>query len=182
MEYKNHIEHYKIDGEFYDYFTFNKFMVAEINRRYQEFLYLTSPKPNSTILDIGSGGGGVISLVQNRNLQYFPFDISDNNLIRIKEISRSNTFPVNGDTYHLPFKENGIDLIMMSEIVEHLANPLDALKEAARVLNSAGKLVVSVPYKEQISYQICIHCNKPTPTHSHLHTFTIDTFRELLIV
>jgi len=57
MEYKNHIEHYKIDGEYYDYFAFDKFMVAEINRRYQEFLHLSNPKPNSAILDIGSGGG-----------------------------------------------------------------------------------------------------------------------------
>jgi hypothetical protein len=61
MDYKNHIEHYKIDGEYYDYFAFDKFMVAEINRRYQEFLNLANPKPNSAILDIGSGG--VISLI-----------------------------------------------------------------------------------------------------------------------
>jgi hypothetical protein len=70
---------------------------------------------------------------------------------------------------------------MMSEIVEHLSHPIDALKEAKRVLGANGKLIVSVPYKEKITYQICIHCNKPTPTHSHLHTFTVDNFKELLI-
>ena len=70
---------------------------------------------------------------------------------------------------------------MMSEIIEHLNHPLDALKEANRVLAANGKLIVSVPYKEKISYQICIHCNKPTPTHSHLHTFTGDNFKELLM-
>jgi len=58
MEYKNHIEHYIIDGEYYDYFAFNKFMVVGINRRYQEILDLGSPKLNSLIMDIGSGGGG----------------------------------------------------------------------------------------------------------------------------
>jgi ubiquinone/menaquinone biosynthesis C-methylase UbiE len=180
MEYQNHVEHYKIDGEYYDYFTFDKFMKVEITRRYEEFLYFGSPKTNTTILDIGSGGG-ITTLLQERDVFYFPFDLSDINLRRIKVLSTDKTYPVNGDAFHLPFKKESVDLIMMSEIVEHLANPLDALKEAVRVLESNGKLIVSVPYKEKISYQICIHCNKPTPTHSHLHTFTVDKFKELLI-
>ena len=96
-------------------------------------------------------------------------------------MSGKNTFPINGDAYYLPFINDSIDLIMMSEVVEHLGSPLDALKEVRRILHPEGKLVVSVPYKEEISYQICIHCNKPTPTHSHLHSFTIDSFSELLI-
>ena len=181
MDYNDHIEHYKVDGEYYDYFAFSKFMVAEINRRYQEFLNLSKPAQNAVILDIGSGGGGVSSLIEERNAKYFPLDISDNNLKRIKELSTINTFPVNGDTYHLPFKKDSVNLIMMSEIIEHLANPVKALEEVARILKEDGQLVVSVPYKEQISYQICIHCNKPKPTHSHLHSFTVETFRDLLI-
>ena len=180
MDYKNHIEHYIIDGEYYDYFAFNKFMVVEIDRRYQEILHLGSPKSNSLIMDIGSGGG-VISLIQQADSYYLPVDLSDNNLKRIKELSAENTFPVNGDTYHLPFTNDSVDLIMISEVIEHLGSPLKALKEAGRILHPDGKLIVSVPYMEKISYQICIHCNKPTPTHSHLHSFNIDTFRDLLI-
>ena len=181
MDYKNHIEHYIIDGKYYDYFAFNKFMVVEINRRYQEILDLGSPKSNSIIMDIGSGGGGVISLLKQPDLFYLPIDLSDTNLKRIKEMSGNNTLPVNGDTYHLPFINDSVDLIIMSEVVEHLSEPLEALKEVRRIMHPEGKLVVSVPYKEEISYQICIHCNKPTPTHSHLHSFTIESFRDLLI-
>jgi ubiquinone/menaquinone biosynthesis C-methylase UbiE len=179
MDYKNYIEHYIIDGKYYDYFAFNKFMIVEINRRYQEILDLGSPKSKSLIMDIGSGG--VTPLLQEPDILYLPVDLSDNNLKRIKEKSGKNTFPINGDTYHLPFVDDSADLIMMSEVVEHLGNPTDALKEVRRILHPEGKLVVSVPYKEEISYQICIHCNKPTPTHSHLHSFTLESFRELLI-
>ena len=179
MDYYNHVEHYKIDSEYYDYFAFDKFMKVEITRRYEEFLYLGAPKSNTTIVDIGSGGG-ITDLLKKRDVFYFPFDLSDHNLKRIKEKSTGKTYPVNGDAFDLPFKDESVDLIMMSEIVEHLANPLDALEEAGRVLETNGKLIVSVPYKEKISYQICIHCNKPTPTHAHLHSFTVDNFKELL--
>ena len=180
MDYHDYVEHYNIDGEYYDYFAFNKFMKVEISRRYEEFLFYGSPKANTTVLDIGSGGG-ITTLLQNRDVLYLPIDLSSKNLKRIKELSASKTYPVNSDAFYLPFKEESVDLIMMSEIIEHLSKPLDALKEAGRVLRSNGKLIVSVPYNEEITYQICIHCNKPTPTHSHLHSFTVDSFKELLI-
>jgi hypothetical protein len=57
LDYKNHIEHYKIDGEYYDYFAFSKFMNAGIKRRYEEFLHLGKPNAHSIVLDLGSGGG-----------------------------------------------------------------------------------------------------------------------------
>lgn len=180
MDYHDYIEHYRIDGEYYDYFAFNKYMKVEISRRYEEFLYYGSPKTNTTVIDIGSGGG-ITMLLQNWDVVYFPIDLSSSNLKRIKEISTSKTYPVNGDAFYLPFKDGSVDLIMMSEIIEHLSKPLDALKEAVRVLRSNGKLIVSVPYNEEITYQICIHCNRPTPTHSHLHSFTVDSFKELLL-
>jgi ubiquinone/menaquinone biosynthesis C-methylase UbiE len=181
VDYKNHIEHYIVDGEYYDYFAFNKLMVVEIYRRYQEILHLGNPKLNALIMDVGSGGGEVVSLVQKIEAIYLPIDLSDHNLKKIKNISNGKTFPVNGDAYHLPFINDSIDLIMISEVIEHLGHPLEGLKEMARILKPDGKLVVSVPYKEQISYQICIHCNKPTPTHSHLHSFDRIILRDLLV-
>ena len=66
MDYSDHVEHYKIDGEYYDYFAFDKYIKAEITRRYEEFLYLGAPKSNTTILDIGSGGG-ITELLKKRD-------------------------------------------------------------------------------------------------------------------
>jgi len=181
MDYRNHIEHYIVDGEYYDYFAFNKFMVVEIQRRYQEILHLAALSSNALIMDIGSGGGEALWQVDAKDTVYLPVDLSDRNLKNIRKLSKSNTCPVNGDTYHLPFVNDTIDVIIMSEVVEHLGEPLKALKETARVLKPGGKLVVSVPYKEQISYQICIHCNKPTPTHSHLHSFDRKILSDLMV-
>ena len=178
--YNNHIEHYIMDGEYYDYFAFNKFMVEEIKRRYEEILFLAKLKDDSSILDIGSGGGEIIKLLRNKTYQYHPVDLSHNNLKRIKEKAEFTIYPTNSDVYLLPYKDDTFNLIIMSEVLEHLSNPARALDEVQRILNPNGKLIITVPYKELISIQLCIHCNKPTPTHSHLHSFTKESLFKLV--
>jgi len=48
MHYKDHTEHYIIDGEYYDYFAFDKFMVE--GKIIDNFFNLIIDKPTSLIL------------------------------------------------------------------------------------------------------------------------------------
>ncbi len=171
IQYIDHIQHYKIDGDFYDYFNIDKFTEQESRRRYEEFFHLQKVKENDRILEIGSGGGIAVKLLKKTNVRYFPLDIPLNNLESVKRNAYIPIFPIAGDVYKLPFHQNSFDIIVISEVVEHLEDPLPALLEVHRVLKDNGVLAVSVPYREKITYQICVHCNKPTPTHSHLHSF-----------
>jgi ubiquinone/menaquinone biosynthesis C-methylase UbiE len=169
--YQDHIRHYQLDGEFYDFFSPDKFMKQEIRRRYQEFFHLASIKKNDSILEIGSGGGFALELLKGIKPAYFPLDIPRKNLKKIKNSASFTVFPSSADAYHLPFRDKVFDVIIMSEVVEHLAQPLEVLYEVYRTMKKNGTLIISVPYKEKITYQICIHCNRPTPTHAHLHSF-----------
>ena len=49
------------------------------------------------------------------------------------------------DIYHLPFRDNYFDLVICSEILEHLHDEKAAVSEAVRVLKPGKDLVVSVP-------------------------------------
>ena len=40
-----------------------------------------------------------------------------------------------------------------------------------RILKPGGALIISTPYKEQLHYSLCIHCNEMTPKNAHLHSF-----------
>ncbi len=51
-----------------------------------------------------------------------------------------------GDAAALPFKPTSVDAIVMCEILEHLADPRQALAEAHRALRAGGLLVGSVPF------------------------------------
>lgn len=45
----------------------------------------------------------------------------------------------------LPFSEESIDSLMMTEVLEHVAEPADLLTEARRVLKRGGRLYLTVP-------------------------------------
>ena len=45
----------------------------------------------------------------------------------------------------LPFKNNSIDTIVLSGVIEHLENPMSALREINRVLKQSGVLLMEAP-------------------------------------
>jgi 2-polyprenyl-3-methyl-5-hydroxy-6-metoxy-1,4-benzoquinol methylase len=178
--YSNHISHYQLDGEYYDFIAPGKFMEQEIRRRYQQVFRLFPPARTHRILEIGSGGGFAIDQLRKIKPIFFPADIPTGNLKKMRVNSPFTIYPCSVDAYHLPFSTESFDLVLLLEVIEHLESPQKVLTEAHRILKPSGKIVISVPYKEIISYQICIHCNQPTPTHSHLHSFDKDSLADLL--
>lgn len=180
MKLDNHIEHYKFEAEYFDYLALDKFAEQEIRRRYEEFFHHYKLKNNDKILEIGAGAGFALNHVDPKIHKYFPLDISAYNLKRVEEKTDGEIFSVSGDVFNLPFPSDSFDFILLSEVLEHLNDPLEAVTELQRVLKAGGSLIVSVPYKEVIAYQVCIHCNKPTPTNAHLHSFDKPKLYSLL--
>jgi SAM-dependent methyltransferase len=60
------------------------------------------------------------------------------------------------DIRALPFSAGAFDLVICSEVLEHVAHPREAAVELARVLKPGGELVVSVPryLPERICWQL----------------------------
>ena len=52
---------------------------------------------------------------------------------------------VQGDAMALPFEDDSFDHVVCSEVLEHLADDLKAVRELYRVLKPGGTLVVTVP-------------------------------------
>lgn len=61
--------------------------------------------------------------------------------------SRANATPdVIGDALALPFADASFDLVFATQVLEHLPEPATFLKEAFRVLNPGGVLILSCPF------------------------------------
>lgn len=178
IQYSDHIRHYQKDAEFQNYFENNPFEDHNIKRRYAYIFKWLSPIDNKTILEVGSGGGHAIEHIKREKCAYVPLDIPLINLQGIKSKGPKKIYPVSGDAYKLPFKDNCFNAVIISEVLEHLQNPAFVLEEISRVILNDGLILVSVPYKEKISYQICVHCNQPTPTHAHFHSFDENSILE----
>jgi len=76
-------------------------------------------------------------------------DISPTRIKRAKNRIGAGVF-MDGDVYNLPFKCNIFDIAVLGEVIEHLHEPRDVLKEINRVLKPNGYLIVDIPSKSNI--------------------------------
>ena len=56
------------------------------------------------------------------------------------------------DAYRLPFGEGAFDVVLCTEVLEHLHTPAAALAEMYRVLKPDGKLLLTTPFAYPIHY------------------------------
>jgi SAM-dependent methyltransferase len=61
---------------------------------------------------------------------------------------------LNKETLTIPLDDSSYDLIIITEVLEHLLWPQSVLKECNRILNSTGKIIASVPNIVSLSYRI----------------------------
>jgi ubiquinone/menaquinone biosynthesis C-methylase UbiE len=84
------------------------------------------------VLDVGSG-------VKNK-WQTF---IQGKNVIHVDLNKKAYHLEAVCSVYHLPFRDNSINVVHASHLFEHLENPLGALKELKRT--SKGSVIIRVP-------------------------------------
>lgn len=165
------VKHYTVDAIEFDYHELNPFMEQEYRRRYEALFRLGRFAKGERLLEIGSGGGPGKALSQSRGLRHISLDISEVNLRSLRDASGWTT-PVCAEAYHLPFADQSLPAILIAEVIEHIPDPVQALRECHRVLQNGGRLVVSVPWREIIPEHLCIHCNRKTPANAHLHSIS----------
>ncbi|MBN2118086.1 MAG: class I SAM-dependent methyltransferase [Anaerolineales bacterium] len=65
--------------------------------------------------------------------------------------STDRAFPdVIGDAMNIPFRDASVDVVLATELMEHLPSPQNFLLEVARILREKGTLILSVPFMEPI--------------------------------
>ncbi len=55
-----------------------------------------------------------------------------------------------GDALHIPFASESIDIVVATELMEHLPAPGQFLQEVARVLRIGGSVILSTPFMEAL--------------------------------
>jgi len=177
-----YIEHYEIDAEISDYF--NPFPLAwriEFDRLHSTILKGMKLIEGKFVLDVGSGGGWLVDHVINKGKSSIvSMDLSSKNISKLVELFPNERYTgVVGDALNMPFKDGVFDYVVASEVIEHVPDPKLFLEHLYRVVKPGGKLIISTPYKEQIVYSVCVHCNKPTPHSAHLHSFNEKKLSDL---
>jgi SAM-dependent methyltransferase len=71
------------------------------------------------------------------------------------------------DLEALPFDDNSLDLIICNHVLEHVAQPMQALSEMQRVLKPGGILIAQTPYAPSLIHTLEMH-TPPDARTAHL--------------
>jgi|GEM_PF-1142436 len=119
------------------------------------------------VLEVGPGEGGLTRLLVDRGHRVSALDLAVGWLKRLPEgVTR-----VAGELTALPFADRSFDAVVAAEVIEHIPELDRALSEAARVLRPGGRLVVTVPYRETLSFVTCPECGARFEVNGHVHRF-----------
>lgn len=122
----------------------NPIQRALINNFYKELFKMIKPLKASSILDVGCGEGFTLKKLEEKKIgkRNEGIDYSED-AIKIGKKIYPKLALKRGDVYQLEYKDNSFDLILCTEVLEHLEDPVKAVNEIKRV---AGKYIAfSVP-------------------------------------
>ncbi len=141
-------------------------------------------KQNLRILDVGCGEGQVSSSFAENNKCY-GVDISEVSLDAAKK-KNIKTYCVNLENEKLPFESNYFDIIICSEVIEHICNSDNLLHEINRVLKMRGHFILTFPNINQpISWLMGIFLDLP-PRFSarykspHVKDYTLKIMKKII--
>jgi 2-polyprenyl-3-methyl-5-hydroxy-6-metoxy-1,4-benzoquinol methylase len=130
-----------------------------------------------TVLDVGAGSGGF--LAQMRSLGWDVRGIEPD--AAAVEVARQNGLEVTCATLEeAQFSEGGFDVVTMGHVIEHLPNPIETLRECARVLKPGGRLVVVTPNASSLGRRLLGSYWRGLEVPRHLQLFSPSTLRRLV--
>lgn len=117
------------------------------------------------LLDIGVGDAVYESLIPSylfEKLEVYGVDISKEQLKRAGKYLKVSKV-VNLDSQKLPFKDNFFDIVLVSEVLEHIFYPDRVLAEAERVLAKNGHFILTFPNSGALQIRLSLLFNGFSP-------------------
>ncbi|HEX2907546.1 MAG TPA: methyltransferase domain-containing protein [Phototrophicaceae bacterium] len=102
---------------------------------------------NAIVADLGCGQIPSMKLLPDSIQAYYGFDLSRDALdIALEWFAKPfPLFLVQHGVMNIPLPDNSVDVVICSEVIEHLDDPHALLKEAYRILKPGGYLTLSTP-------------------------------------
>jgi ubiquinone/menaquinone biosynthesis C-methylase UbiE len=131
-----------------------------------------------SILEVGSGDGYILKAIEDLNVSLTGIEISETRIERARALVPSAEI-IQGDAREMPFESKSFDLVVCSEVLEHVPDPELAIEEIRRVLRPGGFAIITVP--NEVNWQIgrAMLLRFPIRIPDHVNRFTVSSMSQL---
>lgn len=142
-------------------------------------------KPGDRVLDVGAGFGRHVYECARRGARAVALDYAEEEvaatrntlgaMVAAGEITPDSSPGVmRGDATRLPFPDATFDVVITSEVLEHITDDAAAIGEMARVLKPGGRFAASVPawLPEVINWKLSDDYHAPAAVGGHVRIYS----------
>lgn len=147
-----------------------------LREKIQRILSMIPPDVD-TVLDVGCGDGAIT----NSLVHHYTVTAVDRSRQALTYLN-PHIVSLQADAVSLPFPANHFDLVLSSELIEHIPGD-DAMRAVEEMARCAGRyILLSVPNNERLRKRFtrCAACGYEFHIYSHFHTYNLKALRSLL--
>ena len=141
---------------------------------------LTEVRPGDRVLDLGCGAGTLTAALASAAPAVIGADVAEAAIRRARARNPGPEFVRVALDGPLPFADGAFDLVVSSEVIEHVADTARWLSEVRRVLDPAGRLLLSTPNHGRLRLALHGVERYSEPLGDHLHLYTRRSLAEVL--
>ena len=142
-------------------------------------------KPGDLVLDVGAGFGRHCFEVARQGGRVVALDYAADEVVGTRAtlgaMVAADEIPLDryvgvlrGDGTTLPFADDTFDIVITSEVLEHIQNDVGAIAEMVRVLKPGGRFAGTVPtwFPEKINWMLSDEYHAPKSVGGHVRIYT----------
>jgi 2-polyprenyl-3-methyl-5-hydroxy-6-metoxy-1,4-benzoquinol methylase len=137
---------------------------------------LTGPPDDRALLDVGAYTGVFVEIAASHGWDAWGIEPSR---WAVSEARKRGLRVIQGTTATADLPESGFDVVTMWDVIEHLADPLEELRQAYRLLRPDGLLVVHTIDIDSLFARV-MGSRWPWLMEMHLYYFSQRTLRQML--
>jgi len=141
--------------------------------------------PSDTVVDVGCGDGALIHFCARQGAEVLFIDRDESSLAATEaKISNSPARAyraILSECDPIPLPDNTGDLVICTEVLEHVPDPRAMLLELIRVAKPGAQLVITVPDSRSEQYVSATAPPQYFQEPNHIRIFTAQNFRDLVL-
>ena len=150
-------------------------------------------EPGQRVLDVGSGFGRHVYECARRGAHVVALDYAADEVVETRdtlaamvtagEITADKLIGVlRGDARRLPFADDTFDVVITSEVLEHIQDDVAAIAEMVRVLKPSGRFAATVPawFPEVVNWRLSDEYHAPKSAGGHVRIYAKTELRAKL--